>query len=70
MPSAKPVPFSRTRMRVFAVLGVPLSLIILVTGLVFQSQGRPNSTGLVVLGGVLVAVWALIVPLALRRGKL
>jgi hypothetical protein len=76
MPSAKPVrptrnpPPSRARMRVFAVIAVPLSLVILVTGLVFQSQGRPNSTGLVVLGGVLVAAWALIIPLALRRGRM
>ena len=77
MPSAKPVrptriapPPSKARMRVFAAVAVPLSLVILVTGLVFHSQGRPNSTGLIVLGAVLLAAWALIIPLALRRGRL
>jgi Zn-dependent membrane protease YugP len=63
-------PPSRARMRVFAAIAVPLSLVILVTGLVFRSQGRPNSTALVVLGAVLLAVWALIIPLARRRGRL
>jgi hypothetical protein len=69
MPRTVPPP-SKTRMRVFAAVAVPLSLVILVTGLVFRSQGRPNSTGLVVLGAVLLAVWALIIPLARRRGRL
>lgn len=70
MPSAKPVPPSPTRMRVFAAIAVPLSLVILVTGLVFHAQDRPNSTGLIVLGAILLAVWALIIPLALRRGRI
>jgi hypothetical protein len=70
MPSANHVPPSPARMRVFAAIAVPLSLIILVTGLVFRSAGRPNSTGLIVLGAVLLAAWSVIIPVARRRGRL
>jgi hypothetical protein len=77
MPSGKPVPArprpappGKTRMRVFAAVAVPLSLVILVTGIVFHAQDRPNSTGLIALGAILLAAWALIIPLARRRGRL
>ncbi len=69
MPRTVPPP-SKARMRVFAAVAVPLSLVILVTGLVFRSQGRPNSTGLVVLGAILLGAWAVIIALARRRGRL
>jgi hypothetical protein len=63
-------PYSRTRMRVYALAGVPSSLVVLVVGLVFLATGRPNALGIVIIGAVLTVVWSLMIPFALRRGRL
>jgi hypothetical protein len=68
--SAERVPFSRTKMRVLAVVGGISALIVLMGAFVERAEGDPDAYKLFWIGGVELAVMAALVLLAKRRGRI
>ncbi|MFC7529833.1 hypothetical protein [Actinoplanes sp. GCM10030250] len=68
--AGEPGPYSRTKMRVLAVVGVVSGLLVLGMALLERAGGNPNAGKLIWLACAPLAVLAITVPLAKHRGRM
>jgi uncharacterized membrane protein len=69
-PPDHPYGFNRTTMRLLAIAGVVLGIIVLVWGIVDYTSGRAKAVTMIVIGAAVLLVMLLSIPLAMRRGRL
>jgi len=65
-----PGPYSKTKMRVLAAVGIPLSLFVVAMGLYEVATDNDKGYRIVAIGAVTLLVMLLAVPLAIRRGRM
>jgi hypothetical protein len=70
MNQAAPGPYGKSAMRVLAMVGTLLGAAVLVGGIVKTGQGDGQGPALLVVGVAVLVVLAVLVPLAVRRGRL
>lgn len=63
-------PYSKSLMRALGTVSCVLSIGIVVWGAFLAADGDASGTRMMVIGGLVLAVMALAIPLAIRRGRM